>query len=60
MGKAEEAKREGNVWEIVNRERRKGGGLNEGTEEEEWKKYFTRLLGGVEERVMRGVSRVEG
>lgn len=49
-----EAKRESDVWEIVNRERRKRGRINEDIKLEEWKEYFARLLGGVEVRVMRG------
>ncbi|XP_024876545.1 vicilin-like seed storage protein At2g18540 [Temnothorax curvispinosus] len=52
--KAMEARRESEVWEIVNRERRKRRGIEEGIEEEEWKKYFMQLLGGVEGRVKMG------
>lgn len=55
--RAEEAKREGEVWEIANRERRKGRRVNEEIEDEEWKEYFMRLLGRVEEKVVRGVGR---
>lgn len=42
-------KRENEVWEIVNRERR-GKRINEGIEMAEWREYFMRLKG----RVVRG------
>lgn len=47
-------RREGEVWEIVNRERRKRRRINEGIEWKKWKEHFMRLLGRVEERVVRG------
>ncbi|XP_077255453.1 uncharacterized protein LOC143893678 [Temnothorax americanus] len=52
--KVEGARREAEVWEIVNRERRKRRGIEEGIEEEEWKEHFMKLLGGVEGRVRMG------
>ncbi|KMQ83443.1 axoneme-associated protein, partial [Lasius niger] len=55
--KAGEARTESKVWEIVNRERRKGKGVDEGIQMKEWKEYFMGLLGGVEERVRRGRER---
>jgi len=54
--KVERAKRENEVWEIVNRERRKRRRVNENIEMEEWKKYFMRLLGRVEGRVVKGMG----
>lgn len=47
-------KRENEVWEIVNRERRRGKRINEEIEMEEWREYFMRLMGGVEGRIVRG------
>lgn len=38
----------------MNRERRRRGGVNEGIEMKEWVGYFKSLLGGVEDRVIRG------
>lgn len=42
------------MWEIVNKERRRRKGINEGIEGREWREYFMKLLGGVEGRVIRG------
>lgn len=42
--KAEKAKREGEIWEIVNRERKKAKRIDEGIERKVWKEYFMRLL----------------
>lgn len=47
-----QAKTEREVWEMMNKGRKKGG-INESIREEEWNEYFMRLLEGVEERVMR-------
>lgn len=44
--KAEEARRESELWEIINRERKRGRGINENMRMEEWKDYFRGLLGG--------------
>ncbi|XP_029164823.1 uncharacterized protein LOC114936023 [Nylanderia fulva] len=58
--KAMEARTEGQVWEVVRRERGKGkGGMGEGIEMEEWNRYFRDLLGGVESRVIMGGRRTE-
>lgn len=51
---AAEAKTEGEMWRIVNRERKKWKGINERIGEDEWKEYFMKLLGGVERRVVKG------
>jgi len=51
---AGEAGTESKVWEIVNRERRKTKGVDEGIQMKEWKEHFMELLGGVEERVLKG------
>lgn len=40
------ARTEGQVWEIINRERKRG--IEEGIEMGEWKDYFKRQLEGVE------------
>lgn len=55
-----EARRESEVWKIINRERKKRKGINDGIEMEEWKEHFMRLLGGVERRVVRGGKRERG
>ncbi|XP_071579341.1 uncharacterized protein [Temnothorax nylanderi] len=52
--KAEGARREAEVWEIVNKERKKRRGIEEGIEEEKWKEHFMKLLGGVEGKVRMG------
>lgn len=58
---AEEAKTEGKVWELVNKERRRRGCINVDIEMVKWKEYFIRLPGGVERRMRRGrKSRREG
>ena len=60
MGKkAEEARNESQVWEIVNKDRKKKRRVNERIEMEEWKEYFMCLLGGVEARVVRGEERMD-
>jgi len=51
---AKQVKKEKEVWEIVNRGRRKRRRVNKNIKEREWKDYFMRLLGGVEHRVVRG------
>lgn len=51
---AEAIRKEKEIWEIVNRERRKRKRINESLGWEEWKKNFMRLLGGVKDRVVRG------
>lgn len=53
MGKAEETRTEGQVWRVVNRERKKWKGINRDIEMEEWEEYFRELL-GVEGRMMKG------
>ncbi|XP_029176468.1 cilia- and flagella-associated protein 251-like [Nylanderia fulva] len=58
--KAMEARTEGQVWEVVRRERGKGkGGMGGGIEIEEWNRYFRELLGGVESRVVMRGNRME-
>lgn len=47
-------KKEGEVWEIVNRGRKRRKMINEEIEEREWREHFMRLLGGVEYRVVGG------
>lgn len=56
-------KTEGQVWELVNRERRSRSGINKNIEMGEWERYFKGLLGGMEGRVIwreRGRESVEG
>lgn len=48
---AMEAKRENEVREIINRERKRSKRINEGIEMGEWKEYFMRLL--VEGKVVK-------
>ncbi|XP_067204108.1 regulator of nonsense transcripts 3B-like [Linepithema humile] len=52
--KAAGARREKEVWEIVNRERKKRRGIQGEIEIKEWKEYFIRIMGGVEVRVVKG------
>lgn len=55
MGKKiKEVKREHEVWEIVNRERKGRKRVNEDIEMGKWKEYFMSLLRGVEVRVVKG------
>lgn len=51
-----EARRENEVSKIINRERKKRKGINEGIGMEEWKIHFMRLLGGAKRKV-RGRER---
>lgn len=46
--RAEEAMRECEVWEIINRERKGRRRIKEGIRMNEWREHFMRLLGGVE------------
>lgn len=39
-----EVKKESEMWELINRERKKRVGINEGIGMEEWKEYFMELL----------------
>lgn len=54
----EEAKQEEQIWEVVNKERKRRKEVNREIGMEEWK-YFRGLLGGVEGRVLLGEVRVE-
>ena len=56
----EEVRTEGQVWKIVNRDRRRGKRVEEGIKMEEWEEYFRGILGGVEWRVRRGGERRRG
>lgn len=49
---AKEARRESDVWVIVNKEREKKRWVNKGIGMEEWKEHFTKL-GGIEDKVVR-------
>nr|XP_034194960.1 nipped-B-like protein B [Osmia lignaria] len=54
----EEARTEGEVWKIINRERKRGGRVKTGIKEEDWRKHFVNLLlGGSEEKVVMGGER---
>lgn len=53
-----EARTESKMWEIVNRERRRRKVINEEIQMGEWKEHFMGLLGGVEERVMKGQEEI--
>jgi len=50
--KVMEVRNESEVWELLNKERKRRKGINENIEIEEWKEFFMRLLGGVEGRVV--------
>jgi len=41
-----EIRKEGEVWELLKKERRKRKGINEGIEQGEWKEYFMELING--------------
>ena len=56
----EEVRTEGQVWKIVNRDRRRRKRVEEGIKMEEWEEYFRGILGGVEWRVRRGGERRRG
>lgn len=55
-----EVKTEGQIWKIINRERKNKKRVNEGIEMKEWDGFFRGLLGGVEWRVIRGIGREMG
>lgn len=48
-----DTRREAEIWEIVNKERRKRKRIDKAIKKEEWKEYFMGLLDRVKERVMR-------
>lgn len=52
--RAEEAKTEGQVWKIINSEKKRRKRVNEGIEMSEWKRFFMDVLGGVEGKVRMG------
>lgn len=54
----EEAKQEGQIWEIVNKERKRRKEVNREIGMEEWEEHFRGLLGGVEGRVLMGEERL--
>ena len=54
------AKTEGQVWKVVNWERKRRRRIEEGIKMEEWEEYFKGLLGGVEWRVRKGGERGRG
>lgn len=49
---AQEARTEGQVWRVINRERRKRRRINGEIRMEEWEEYFKSVLGGTENRVV--------
>lgn len=51
-----EIKTEVQVWKVVDRERRRRM-VNEGISMEEWDRFFRKLLGAIEGRVVRGIRR---
>lgn len=56
--KTMEARRERDMWEIVHKERKRGGRINKGIiSKEKWVNYFMELLGGVRSRVVRKKKR---
>lgn len=54
----EEAKQEGQIWEIVNKERKRRKEVNREIGMEEWEEHFRGLLGGVEGKVLMGEERL--
>jgi len=49
--------RETEVWKIINKKRKRKKRINEGIRPEEWKEYFMSIIGGVEDKVLRGGKR---
>jgi len=54
MREAEQVRRESDVWDIVNKGRKRRKEIDDGIEEEEWKEYFMRVLGGVDHKIRKG------
>jgi len=54
MREAEQVRRESDVWDIVNKGRKRRKAIDDGIEEEEWKEHFMRILGGVDHRIREG------
>lgn len=50
----EKAETDGQIWQVVNKERKKRRGINWGIGMGEWEEYFKGLLGGVENKVVWG------
>lgn len=50
--KPRKVRMEGQVWEVVNREKRKRRKVNGEIKMGEWEEYFRRMLGGVDNRVV--------
>ncbi|XP_071572354.1 uncharacterized protein [Temnothorax nylanderi] len=50
----EEARTEGEVWKLIGRARKRRKRVNEEIKQEEWKEYFMELMGGMENRVVKG------
>jgi len=50
--RAREARKESEIWEIINWDKKRRRKVNVGIGMEEWKEYFERLLGRVGERVV--------
>lgn len=55
--KVKEAKMEGQIWKIINRERKSRKRINEEIDLKEWEIYFKGLLGGVEWRAVNGAGK---
>ncbi|XP_077273093.1 uncharacterized protein LOC143903409 [Temnothorax americanus] len=52
-----EAKTEGKVWELISRVRKKRKRINEKIKMKEWREYFMELMGGMENKVLKGEGR---
>lgn len=57
--KPKEARRKSEIWEIITMERKERKKMNDGIGIEEWKEYYARILGRVEERVVGRERRLE-
>lgn len=51
------ARREEDVWEVVNRQRKRRKKMNEGIEMEVYKDHFVGMLGKMKNRIIREVER---
>ncbi|EZA50989.1 hypothetical protein X777_10537 [Ooceraea biroi] len=57
LKEARKARTQKQVWEVINKERRKKEELNKEIKMEEWDEYFMGMLGGVEGRIRLGGGR---
>lgn len=54
------ARMEGEIWEVIRKQRGGRKRVNEEIKEKEWREYFMNLMGGSENRVKGGERKTEG